>query len=213
MMWWKSKINMCSVVSSFNKLARTKGPSRRTNGRFASAIAIFLASSSLVLGELEVEYKEQKYIMHAGDTLDASKYHELLSFYSIDETEILIEMTANIYESNFRDTEIVQKDAASIQRVDGYTFHHCSRIKDYSIELWKKLGQPIERLTLLRWGAYFHEFHIHPECLLSPNVQHVNVYHMQPQLHNIRIKKCLVKGNQKSTQADQTSKKYMKITC
>ena len=112
---------------------------------------------TVVLGELEVEYEEQKFILHAGDTIDASKHHELLSFYSIDETEVLIEMTANIYESNFRDTEIVQKDAASIERVDGYTFHHCTRIKDYSIELWKKLGQPIERLTMLRWGAYFHD--------------------------------------------------------
>jgi len=112
---------------------------------------------TVVLGELEVEYQDRTFILHEGDTLDASEYPELLSFFSKDGTEILIEMTADIYVSNFRDTEVVQRQATTIEKVDGYTYHHCARIKDYSIELWKKLEQPIERVSMLRWGAYFHD--------------------------------------------------------
>ncbi|MFX3674994.1 MAG: HD-GYP domain-containing protein [Paenisporosarcina sp.] len=108
-------------------------------------------------GKLEVHYKENTFFLHEGEMLDASEYPELISFYGEDPVEILIEMTTDEFEPIFRDTEIVQRDAALIEKVDGYTYHHCSRIKDYSIELWKKLGQPIERLSLLRWGAYFHD--------------------------------------------------------
>ena len=112
---------------------------------------------TVVQGKLEVQYEGDTFFLHEGDTLDASEYPELLSFYGEEAVEILVEMTASVFERNFRNTEIVQRDAASIERVDGYTFHHCSRIKDYSIELWKKLGQPIERVRMLRWGAYFHD--------------------------------------------------------
>lgn len=112
---------------------------------------------TVVQGVLEVQYEGGTFFLHAGDTLDASEYPELLSFYGEEAVEILVEMTASIFERNYRNTEIVQRDAAAIEHVDGYTFHHCSRIKDYSIELWKKLGQPVERVRLLRWGAYFHD--------------------------------------------------------
>ncbi|MGB5945521.1 HD-GYP domain-containing protein [Paenisporosarcina sp.] len=112
---------------------------------------------TVVLGELEVEYEDRTFVLQEGDTIDASKYPELLSFYSQAGTDILLEKTVSIYESEFRETEIVQRDAAAIEKVDGYTFHHCSRIKDYSIELWKKLDQPIERSRMLIWGAYFHD--------------------------------------------------------
>ena len=112
---------------------------------------------TVVLGQLRVEYENQTYLLSAGDSIDASKHSELLSFYSEDESEVLIEMTVDAYEKNFSDTEVVLRDAAAIEKVDGYTFQHCSRIKDYSIELWKKLEQPIERVTMLRWGAYFHD--------------------------------------------------------
>lgn len=112
---------------------------------------------TVVQGELEVEYEGEKSFLHPGDSIEASQYPELLSFYCKDECDLLIEMTASFFESNFHDTEVVQRDAAAIEKVDGYTYHHCSRIKDYSIELWKKLEQPIERVTMLRWGAYFHD--------------------------------------------------------
>ncbi|MET1015110.1 MAG: HD-GYP domain-containing protein [Paenisporosarcina sp.] len=112
---------------------------------------------TVVLGLLEVQYEDQTFYLSEGETLDASEYPELLSFYGEEAVEILVEMSTEEFETNFRDTEIVQRDAAAIEKVDGYTFHHCSRIKDYSIELWKKLNQPIESISMLRWGAYFHD--------------------------------------------------------
>jgi len=108
-------------------------------------------------GDIEVHYQGTVFRLQEGEALDASEYPELISFYSDKPVEILMEMTADEFDLNFRNTEIVQRDAAAIERVDGYTYHHCTRIKDYSVELWKKLGQPIERISIIRWGAYFHD--------------------------------------------------------
>lgn len=136
----------------------TVRPERSVWVRYTSVQGIDVVEKyTVVLGELEVEYKDKTFMLQEGDTIDASEYPDLLSFYSQVGTEILIEMTESIYESNFRDTEIVQRDAEAIEKVDGYTFQHCSRIKDYSIEFWKKLDQPIERSRMLIWGAYFHD--------------------------------------------------------
>lgn len=112
---------------------------------------------TVVLGELEVEYEGTKFLLNEGETIETSEYSGLLTFYSEFGTDILVEMTEHIYESNFKDAEIIQRDATAIEKVDGYTFHHCARIKDYSIELWKKMNQPIERSKSLIWGAYFHD--------------------------------------------------------
>ena len=112
---------------------------------------------TVVHGQLEVEYEGITFMLREGESLDASRYPELLSLYSEEGTELLIEMTASIYETNFREKEIIQRDAAAIAKVDGYTFKHCARIKDYSTELWKRLDQPIERARILVWGAYYHD--------------------------------------------------------
>jgi len=112
---------------------------------------------TVVRGELEVEYNGSTFVLQEGDSFDASQYPELVSLYSEAGTDLLLEMTPDIYETNFREKEIIQRDASAIAKVDGYTFKHCARIKDYSTELWKKLSQPIERARSLVWGAYFHD--------------------------------------------------------
>lgn len=112
---------------------------------------------TVVYGEIEVHYQGTVFTLREGETLDASQYPELISFYNEKPVEILMEMTTDIFDPLFRKTEIVQRDAAAIERVDGYTYHHCTRIKDYSVELWKRLGQPIERVSIIRWGSYFHD--------------------------------------------------------
>lgn len=126
--------------------------------RYTSQVGKDIVEKYTVLnGELAVEYEGRKFVVNAGECIDASEYSQLLSFYVEDEMDILIEMTTEIYDENFNDTEVIQRDAKEIEKVDGYTYLHSARIKDYSIELWKRLGQPVERSGMLRWGAYFHD--------------------------------------------------------
>ncbi|MDX1806880.1 MAG: HD-GYP domain-containing protein [Paenisporosarcina sp.] len=132
-------------------------PNRSFWVRYSKGAGSGIEKYTVLLGVLEVQYEGQTFYLEEGQTLDASAYPELLSFYGEEAVEILVEMSIEEFEMNFRNTEIAQRDAAAIEKVDGYTFHHCTRIKNYSIELWKKLGQPIERVTMLRWGAYFHD--------------------------------------------------------
>ncbi|SES29637.1 hypothetical protein [Psychrobacillus sp. OK032] len=46
---------------------------------------------------------------------------------------------------------MIQQDARKIQEVDGYTYHHCARIRDYSIELWKRM-KPTQGVSIISIG-------------------------------------------------------------
>jgi putative nucleotidyltransferase with HDIG domain len=114
-------------------------------------------SYMLLNGVVEMEYEGKRHLLKIGETIDASNYEHIISFYGKTEADILIKMSAESFEHNFFETQILQKEADAIASIDGYTYLHCNRIKDYSIEVWKHLELPIESLSTLRWGAYFHD--------------------------------------------------------
>ncbi|HEX5565267.1 MAG TPA: HD-GYP domain-containing protein [Sporosarcina sp.] len=112
---------------------------------------------TLLDGSVEMEYEGKVRMLEVGETIDASEYSNILTFKGITNTELLIKMTTTHFEPGFFETILLQEEADEIESVDGYTFMHSNRIKDYSIEVWKKLGLPKEKLSILRWGAYFHD--------------------------------------------------------
>jgi len=114
-------------------------------------------SYMLLNGVVEMEYEGKRHLLEVGEIIDASHYGHIISFYGKTEADILIKMSAESFEYTFLETQILQKEADSIALIDGYTYMHCNRIKDYSIEVWKHLDLPIESLSNLRWGAYFHD--------------------------------------------------------
>ncbi|KAA0948498.1 HD-GYP domain-containing protein [Sporosarcina sp. ANT_H38] len=117
-----------------------------------------LVESYLLLnGIVEIEYDGKRHILEVGETIDASHYAHIISFYGKTEAEILIKMSTESFETRFFETQILQEEADAIESVDGYTYMHCNRIKDYSIEVWKHMELPPESLSTLRWGAYFHD--------------------------------------------------------
>ncbi|MBO0589029.1 HD-GYP domain-containing protein [Sporosarcina sp. E16_8] len=114
-------------------------------------------SYTLLNGVVEMEYEGKRHLLDIGEKVDASRYEHIISFYGKTEADFLIEMSAEIFEVGFLETQILQEEADAIASVDGYTYMHSNRIKDYSIEVWKQLELPIESLSILRWGAYFHD--------------------------------------------------------
>lgn len=112
---------------------------------------------TILKGEVEVEYGSKRWALKAGETIDASKYEKLITFYAKTEAEIELNMDACFYERNFFEMQILQTEMDAVALVDGYTYHHCDRIRKYAIEVWKKFDRPKENLKLLRWGAYFHD--------------------------------------------------------
>ncbi len=114
-------------------------------------------SYMLLNGVVEMEYEGKRRLLEIGETVDASHYEHIISFYGKTEADILIRMSAESFEVGFFETQILQEEADAIASVDGYTYMHCNRIKDYSIEVWKHMGLPVESLSTLRWGAYFHD--------------------------------------------------------
>ncbi|WOV87169.1 HD-GYP domain-containing protein [Sporosarcina oncorhynchi] len=108
-------------------------------------------------GKVEIEYDNQRWALKVGETIDASIYNKLITFYAITDAKVLLNMDACFYERNFFEMQSLQEEMEAVARVDGYTYHHCDRIRKYAIEVWKKFNQPSENLKLLRWGAYLHD--------------------------------------------------------
>ncbi|WP_391118012.1 HD-GYP domain-containing protein [Psychrobacillus sp. L3] len=112
---------------------------------------------TVLMGELEVAWDGNKKTFYAGDVIDVKMYTSILTCYAKKEVEILFEMTSSFFEKNFTEREIIHRDAKKIQEVDGYTYHHCARIRDYSIELWKRIKPEAHGITILSTGSYFHD--------------------------------------------------------
>ena len=112
---------------------------------------------TLIGGIVEIEYNGFRRLVKIGETIDASEYENTISFHSKTEAEILIKMTVENFEPDFFETQLLQEEADAIAALDGYTYMHCNRIKDYSLAVWNHLGLPKEKLGILRWGAYFHD--------------------------------------------------------
>ena len=119
--------------------------------------ADFVERYTILTGVLEIDCDGQKTIMQRGDVIDVNKCAGVVTCSAESRVEILFEMTSSIFEKSFSEREIIQRDAKRIQEVDGYTYHHCSRIRDYSIELWKRMRPGRQGVGILSMGSYFHD--------------------------------------------------------
>ena len=119
--------------------------------------ADFVERYTILSGDLVIDRDGQKSILRRGDVIDVSEYKGVVTCNAESHVEILFEMTSSLFENNFTEREIIQRDAKRIQEVDGYTYHHCSRIRDYSIELWKRMRPDSDGVSILSLGSYFHD--------------------------------------------------------
>lgn len=117
----------------------------------------FVERYSILTGELVVDWNGQESVLCSGDIIDINTSRGIWTCYANSEVEILFEMTSSLFEKNFTEREIIHRDAKRIQEVDGYTYHHCARIRDYSIELWKRMNPKGEGISILSAGSYFHD--------------------------------------------------------
>ncbi|MGE7980016.1 HD-GYP domain-containing protein [Psychrobacillus sp. NPDC093200] len=117
----------------------------------------YIEKYTIITGRLKINWCDEQVILSPGDVIEPKFYDALITCHAKDIVEILIEMTSDYFERNFSERSIIHRDALRIQEVDGYTYHHCARIRDYSIELWKRMrpnGEGVDRLSL---GSYFHD--------------------------------------------------------
>lgn len=112
---------------------------------------------TLLDGEVDIEYRGTRMKMNVGEMIDASCYDKVITFYGTSNAEILMKMDADFYEELFFETQTLQTEMDAVSLVDGYTYHHCERIRQLAIEVWKRMDQPKCKLKLLRWGSYFHD--------------------------------------------------------
>lgn len=116
----------------------------------------FTERYTILSGELEVEREGKKFFLYQGDVIDTKMNPAVHTCYAKETVEMLFEMTSSFFERNFTERFVIQRDARKIQEVDGYTYHHCARIRDYSIELWKRM-EPTRNVSIVSVGSYFHD--------------------------------------------------------
>lgn len=112
---------------------------------------------TLISGTMDYEHEGSRRKMKIGETVDASQHAKVITFYALTDAEVVIHMDAPFYEKNFFEMQLLQREMDAVAQVDGYTYQHCDRIRQYAIEVWKKFDQPAASLKLMRWGAYFHD--------------------------------------------------------
>lgn len=123
----------------------------------SNSSADFVERYTILNGVLEIDRDGQKLVLQRGDVIDVNECDGIVTCNAESHVEILFEMTSSKFEKNFSERGIIQRDAKRIQEVDGYTYHHCSRIRDYSIELWKRMRPGREGVAILSMGSYFHD--------------------------------------------------------
>lgn len=116
----------------------------------------FTERYTILSGELEVDIEGKKNVLYRDDVIDTKANTSVHTCYAKETVEMLFEMTSSFFEKNFTERHIIQRDARKIQEVDGYTYHHCARIRDYSIELWKRMEQK-RSVSIISVGSYFHD--------------------------------------------------------
>lgn len=112
---------------------------------------------TLLAGAAEIEHNGMYRKLEIGETIDISHYDKVVTFHGTTNAELLMKMDADFYEHLFFEMQLLQDEMDAVAEIDGYTFYHCDRIRQYAIEVWKQMNQPKSRLKLLRWGAYFHD--------------------------------------------------------
>ena len=117
----------------------------------------FIETYTLLNGVVEIRYGGKGRLMKIGETIDASLYENTIILFGNTDADLLIKASHEEFETEFYETQLLQEEADAIEALDGYTYNHCNRIKNYSLEVWTHLGLPNEKLRNLRWGAYFHD--------------------------------------------------------
>lgn len=117
----------------------------------------YVETYKIMNGSVNVEYKGETHLFSKGDILDVADHDDTFTLFGNTEVDLLVTMSQDEFERSFFTTRLLQKEAEAIEEVDGYTYRHCHRIKEYSIELYKKMKLPAEGLYKLNWGAYFHD--------------------------------------------------------
>lgn len=117
----------------------------------------YVEKYSILSGRLKIVYSDKQKILGPGDVIETDLHNTLITCHAMEEVQILIEMTKTYFSQNFIERGIIHRDALRIQEVDGYTYHHCARIRDYSIELWKRMNLKSKGVRRLSIGSYFHD--------------------------------------------------------
>lgn len=108
-------------------------------------------------GTIEMETMGVLRTLLVGETIDASLFEHAITFFARTDAEILLLMDEKKYKEIFFEMKALEKLMDAVIEIDGYTYHHCDRIRKYAIEVWKYFQLPGENLKTMRWGAYFHD--------------------------------------------------------
>lgn len=111
----------------------------------------------LLRGELELQLDSEKVSLQPGQHLSALPIKESCHFTAKVESEFLYVTSQPVFHHYSNLIRKFKELAVSVEKKDGYTAEHCSRIAKYSTLIGEKLGFNSRELHLLNVGAYLHD--------------------------------------------------------
>lgn len=120
-------------------------------------LSSILESIYILSGKMTMHTNSADTILQQGDFIACQPVSEHLVFTALEDTEFLYVSSQPMYHHYSSATKKMEYLAIEIEKKDGYTAEHCSRIKDLSMMVGDKMGLNSESLQKLHFGALLHD--------------------------------------------------------
>ena len=126
----------------------------------------------IISGKIKVHTLNEDSFLEQGDYLSCQPVSEFLILTAIEDAEFLYISSEPIFHFYSSDTKNLENLAIEIEKKDGYTSEHCSRIRKLSMLVGEEFGLNSESLMKLNFGAFLHDIgktEVPESILLKPS--------------------------------------------
>jgi putative nucleotidyltransferase with HDIG domain len=117
----------------------------------------YLEFFMLLSGEMTFKYKDTTRVITPGFSISNVNQTDTMLFISNTDCEFLYITSIPVFQHYAQSAAELEHMAISIEEKDGYTAHHCDNIKNMAILLADKLGLSSEQISIISYGAFFHD--------------------------------------------------------
>jgi len=116
-----------------------------------------LESIYILSGKLKMHSANKDYFLEPGDFVAGQPVTEHIVFTALKDAEFIYVSSKPIFHYYSNSTKELEQLAINIEKKDGYTAEHCSRIKDLSMIVGEKMELSSESLQKLHFGSLLHD--------------------------------------------------------
>ncbi|WP_280769654.1 HD domain-containing phosphohydrolase [Salipaludibacillus daqingensis] len=116
-----------------------------------------LESVYILSGKMKLHTTKEETLLVPGDIIAGQPVSEHLVLTAVEDSEFLYTSSRPVFHHYFSDTKELELLAIDIEKKDGYTAEHCTRIKHLSMLVGESMGLNSVSLQKLHFGAILHD--------------------------------------------------------